>query len=716
MFEKAKWVQFPIDNIDIANKYNPVPYLAKSFGVKNGLRNAILHICGLGEAAYFVNGESIPDSYRPTIPCTPTKTVVYNEYDITALLHEGLNRLGIMLSVNREHSLIHKRTPSAIVQLTLEYDDTTLETIVSNSSFKGNISPIVFNFWTCGEIYDANNEIPDWCDCDFDDSGWSDVTELPNMECLFRTSDCPPIRKISEKAGKEIAPKLFDFGITTAGYVRVRVTGKKGSRIKLNYSERLMPDGQHIDGSAYMKEEKLCPSMYNSDEYVLDGTKNKVFDQYFSIHGFRYVEVVGEYEDILLTAVTCHTDMKKLSSFKCNNMMLNKIHDACVNSILTCLQTFFVDNPKRDMAWVGDQMLSAESTAIIFDCYRVYYENMMMCRDAMRDDGLLPWIVPAIHGECNYENRFLGPDWSGGVIIQVPYYIYKYTNRAEMAETMWGLMDKSLVFFATLSKNGNFLLNKSGTGDWSAVKDGCPLEVAMTVWYRINVLCMLEMAEALGKDTCKYRKLAENIKVEYRNKYVANGKIIGLHISEFILPVYGGILEKDEIPAALEQIVCMIKADNMAFTFGVHGLRMIFDILSTGGYAQIVYDVLINDKVLGYARNITLGYDTVPERFDWEKNGIFSLNHHFFSMVAAWFYKWVAGIQMNGFGYSDVIISPVKIKGIDSFNAEHHGINVCLKDAVITVNSPYAFTLKLNGICKKFSKGEYCFPVDYAIY
>lgn len=712
MFESSRWIRYRVKNTCVAEKYNPSPFLTRSFEVKKALVQAKLCICGFYEAAYFINGRVIPDSYRPTIPCTPSKAVVYNSYNVTELLCDGVNRIGILLAVTRSHPDVAKIAPCAIMQLDLLYADGSLETIVSDNSFKATTSSVVFTYRECGEIHDARLASPfELSRSSTDDSLFECVEVIEDFNCVFRTSDCPPIRKICEKDGVEISHGLFDFQTTTAGYVKVTVSGKKGSRIKLDYSERLLGDGKHVDMSTYMKDKKPCPSTYNSDEYILNGEKDTTFEQFFSIHGFRYVEVTGEYDSIKLCAVVCHTDMKRDSFFSCNNTLLNRIHDACANSIATCTQTFFVDNPKRDAAWVGDQMLSAEATSILFDSYDTHFENMLMCIDSLDDRGAIPSRVPSLGAWC-YDNVFLGPDWSNGVAFLVPYYAYKYFGRREIVDAVWDTMNRSLDFFKTLSKDNNHLLNQYGTGDWSAVKSGCPLEIAMTVYYYNCADIMNQLALALGKDNTQYIALMNDIRCAYREKYVVDGKIQGKHISEFILPAYVGILDDDEIPYAVKTIADMIADDGFAFTFGCHGLRMIFDVLSENGYANLVYKVLTNDKALGYARNIRLGYDTVPERFDWERDGIYSLNHHFFACAAVWFYKYVAGIRINGFGYDDIEISPIHVDGIDSFDCSLHGIRVSLENRVITVSSPYPFSLSYGAESRKCDAGEHCFPFD----
>lgn len=740
MFENAKWIRYPCADADIAAKYNPVPYIAKSFFVKGQVSRAVLNVCGLGQAAYFLNGVPLPDSYRPTIPCTPINMVVYNTFDLTRLLRAGSNRLGMMLSFDRVYCDPRKWVPTAIVQLDISYADGTRETVVSDGSFRAHHSHVVFSMWECGEIHDSNRQIPDWCAPDYDDITWAPVSQSdtiqldpeeadamnrifgidnPNHDYVtpnFRTSDCPPIRKISEKGCVQIGEGLFDFQTTTSGYIRVKATGKKGAWIKLAYAERLTKDKKHVQTRAFRRSQKPCPEMYNADGYILNGTKDQVFDQLFSVHGFRYVEVTGEYDSISLTAVTCHTDMKRVSFFRCDNEMLNKIHDACANSIATCTQTYFVDNPKRDVPWVGDQMLAAESTVMLFDSYDTHYENMLMCKETIAPDGLLSYFAPSLRPFV-YDGIFKGPDWTGAVVFQVPYYVYKYTENPKIVEDMWETMEKSLGFFSRLGEENEFLPNQLGTGDWSPVKEGCPLEVCMTAWYEICVSNMIALGACIGKETGKYKILADNIKKAYRDKYVIDGVIQGSHPTEFLLPAYAGLLSTEEEALAAKTAVEMIRADKMAFTFGVHGLRAVFDVLSRNGYADVIYDVLVNEQELGYAYTIAQGYDTVPERFDYDKDldweedvGGFSMNHFFFSMVAAWFYKWVAGIKVKGFGYHNVEISPEHLTSIREFDASLHGIHVTLKEGKLTVDSPFPFTLKLNGQEKTCERGCHTFP------
>ena len=163
---------------------------------------------------------------------------------------------------------------------------------------------------------------------------------------------------------------------------------------------------------------------------------------------------------------------------------------------------------------------------------------------------------------------------------------------------------------------------------------------------------------------------------------------------------------------AVKKIIEMVKEDGTAITFGTHGNRMFYDLLSEHGYQQFVFDVLTNDKKLGFAQQVKDGMTTLAERYAYAAQDIMSLNHHYLSHVDTWFYKWIAGIKINGFGYNDVVIEPSFVDGIGHVKANLHGIKVEYDKNSIKIDSPYAFTLKLKNSVKHLNMGKYEFSLD----
>lgn len=712
MFEQSKWIgwekEAPVGNTAPASNY-----LAKSFVIRNKPTQAFLYFCALGDGTLFLNGKTIPDLIRPTFPACFSKSIVYRTKDVTSLLQHGRNRLGIILGNYRiNHELYDFSTPlSFIMELRVEYEDGSCETICSDESFQTAPSPLIFSATCCGERQDARLEIPGWCDANFDGSLWKKAIENHPPVGKFRTVKYPPKRILEEIPCKEIAPHLFDCGKTTAGYARAKISGKAGKLIKLNYSERLLPNGEHVDRSAYVKWN--YPDMYNSDEYILDGTPEKIFNQYMGFHGFRYVEVVGEYDSIELTAVVEHTDIKPTASFHCDCEIINRIHEACVNSVLTCCQDVFVDNPKRDAPWIGDTMLSSEVIVSEFDSKELLLETARLCHDYQRPNGELPYDVPGVEGQ--YQKRFSGPDWGASVVFQIVWWLYRYTGDLKPFLEFQKDLEKTMTFFASIADADGYIGDPDyATGDWSSLHR-CVRgrnDIMSNVYYCWDAEIMAELSERCGLERKTYDDLAEKIKLAFRNRYMPQGKFEEVSVSELIVLAARGFFEKKEMPEIIERIQKRIWEDDNLITFGVHGIKMLWELLAEHDCIQYLFDLVTNANGLGYAKNAKDGLTALTERFDYsgyDFAGIFSMNHHFFCMVDTFFYRRLAGIMVNDVARGDVVIAPAFIEGIHRLEAEFCGIHVSYDEKILYVQSPFMFTLEDKNGKKKYPAGTYTF-------
>lgn len=550
MFEKSKWIEYKSESPGDSICTTPAPYIAKTFMLREKPEKAILNIVAVGDAAYFINGKRIPDSLRPTYASDYKKSAIYNVFDITSELCAGKNRLGAILGCFRtKQSVYGFLLPRMLIaELDVIYSDGSFETVVSDESFKGADSHLLFTATLCGERQDARLEIPGWCDAEFNDEKWNnvEVTDLPNIK--FRTTDCPPKRIISERKFKEIAPNLFDCGITTSGYAKAKISGKAGNLIKLTYSERLLPDKMHIDSSQMTKGQ--YPDMFNSDEYILDGTKGKEYNQYMAFHGFRYVEVTGDYDEIELTAVTEHTDIKETAYFECDNDIINKIHFSCVNSVLTCCQDVFVDNPKRDASWVGDTMLSSEVILSEFDSKSVLLETARHCYESMNESGRIPDCVPSC-SKWGFGKRFSGPDWGNSVVFQIVFYIYKYFGDIKPFMDFKKNLDRSLEFFAEMAEDDGYIADEEyATGDWSCLHASTEArkDIMSNVYYKWDLEIMAELSSICGYDSKPYKLLAEKIKKAFRARYMPGGRFEEVSVSELITLAARGFFEKMNCP------------------------------------------------------------------------------------------------------------------------------------------------------------------------
>ena len=97
-----------------------------------------------------------------------------------------------------------------------------------------------------GERYDANKEIPGWCEADFDDAGWKPATVYsPNL--MVSAEMVEPNRQIQEVepvAIDEVKPGVYrvHLGANVTGWLEANVRGKPGDEIEFKFSERIAND------------------------------------------------------------------------------------------------------------------------------------------------------------------------------------------------------------------------------------------------------------------------------------------------------------------------------------------------------------------------------------------------------------------------------------------------------------------------------------------
>ena len=161
----------------------------------------------------------------------------------------------------------------------LNYGDHT-ETFEADESFRTHPSPILFDDERCGEIYDARLEIPGWSEPDFDDSTWRAAIRADTPRGETRIYSAEPIVVDRAVAPVKIGPGkvslwpsprpnlpvypvpedepkegyLYDFGINSAGNVRLKIRGQRGQKVILRFGELLAPHLVTPDASRHLHQ------------------------------------------------------------------------------------------------------------------------------------------------------------------------------------------------------------------------------------------------------------------------------------------------------------------------------------------------------------------------------------------------------------------------------------------------------------------------------
>ena len=146
------------------------PLFRKEFQVEGKIRRATLYASALGVYRFSINGRPVGNDYFTPDWTDYRKRVYYNTYDVTDLLGEGPNAIGGVLGSGWYSGAIgwelrhnnYGDHPRLLAQLEIEREDGSVQTIVTDSTWKTAWGPYVEGEFLAGETYDATKEIPGW--------------------------------------------------------------------------------------------------------------------------------------------------------------------------------------------------------------------------------------------------------------------------------------------------------------------------------------------------------------------------------------------------------------------------------------------------------------------------------------------------------------------------------------------------------------------------
>lgn len=706
---KAKWITKKEHKYDV---YSPegvpfgknyviayAPLFRKEFKVDRKIKRARAYISGLGLYELYINGEKIGDRVLDPGQTDYKKRVLYTVYDVTKNIKNGQNAIGIILGNGRYVKDYGYDFPKLIFQLLIEYEDEIQDFIISDYTWKTTYGPITLNSLYHGEVYDARKEIPKWNLPNFNDENWENAIEVEGPGGKLVSEIFPPI-KVNKiiKPLRMWSPKpqvyIYDFGQNFTGWVKIRINNSlEGTEIKIRYAELINEDGTlNTSTNRTAKAE---------DIYITKGEKIEIYEPRFTYHGFRYVEILG-YPDIPtledIEGKVVYSAVQPISKFISSNDLINKIHQNIIWGQLSNLMSIPTDCPQRDerMGWMGDAQLSAEEAIYNFDMISFYKKYLNDIKDAQREDGSIPDVVPP------YWSLYPGdPAWSTAYIT-IAWYLYQYYGDKYILEDHYEGFKKYINFLCKLAPN--FILNFYKYGDWCQPGTVKPKDFSgefISTWYFYHdVLILSKIAMILNRkeDYEYFSNLADTIKKAFNNKFLKEKFYscipygldqesleniieeypeevkemmrqhftimlsLGMFTSQTIntLPLYLNMVPENNRMEVLNTLINDIKVlHDYHLDTGIVGTRYIFDVLSDNGYSELAYKVVTQKTYPSFGYMIEEGATTLWER--WEKltsNGMNSHNHIMFGSVDAWFYKYLVGIRVKDKGWSKILIEP----------------------------------------------------------
>ncbi len=742
IFQNARWISTSDTRPGkLIGVQTPSLRARRCFRLEKKPARATAYISGLGAFVLYINGKRVSDERLSPAFTNYLQTVFYCEYDVTELLSEGDNFVCVEVgagffnqSTYDGWSFAHSPWRDFEKLIFALFADGE-ELLVSDRHWRvSRTGPRLNTQIRQGETYDSR--LADgWLCGDFDDSSWQSafLTRIPGGEMKKQTM--PPIR-VKERISPISSMRssmgvIYDFGKNISGNVRIRARGKRGDTLSIKYGERII--GGELDDMIVrwgIKNSDIH-SLEFGDRYVFSGDGTEQWQAEFVYYGFRYALVSGAAEIEEIEADFLYTDFRERGGFHCSEERYNWLVCAGLNSFLSNFHGFSEDCPHREKnGWTGDAAISVDHAVYRFDMTECYRKWLSDITDAQLKSGQLPAIAPtAIYGYTWGS----GPAWDHALFV-IPDTVYRQTGDDSLFD---GIIDAGIKYFEYAKKyeDENSLV-MFGLSDWCS-----PLEITeeemgdvlggfdtsgrkrMAVatnrfsdscYYYKNLSLFADgLSRRLDLRADEYRTRAQKVLSGIRKMYLKDGRIDNDTQSALSMAIHFGVVEGEEASLVAARLAEKVKAGGYKMECGILGTKALFNVLADYGYFDICREMLAIEDYPSYGFWHRHGLMTFPEL--WEiADG--SRNHHMYSDIVNWVYRYIGGIQNLGVAYDVCRISPYlfdKKCGAESFTETPKG-RISVKwsredvdfTAEITIPEGCSATLSVGGVDRRLSVGE----------
>ncbi|HEX2975897.1 MAG TPA: family 78 glycoside hydrolase catalytic domain, partial [Bacteroidales bacterium] len=512
---KAKWIEMEADT----QRYSPSPHFRKEFSVTKKIADAKLYVTSHGYYEMHMNGKKVGDQVLTPGWTTYGKRIQYQVYDVTGQVNSGRNAIGAVLGDGwyrgtlawGNNWAVYGKRLGLLAQLRIRYTDGSEELIITDDSWKcNNDGAIRMSDIYNGETYDATKKLTGWNLPGYDESKWNKV-RIGNYKNNIVASEGAEIRKIQEIKPVRVfrSPKgslLVDMGQNMVGFVRLKVSGPKGTVVTLRHAEVLDKYGEFYTANLRSAKCQLT--------YTLAGSGEETYEPRFTFMGFRFVEVTGFPGTLTadnITGVVVHSDMKPTGNYESSNALVNQLQ----HNIQWGQKGNFVDVPtdcpQRDerLGWTGDAQAFCRTAAFNFDVSSFFTKWLKDLALDQKQGGEVPDVIPDILNKQDATSAQPSAGW-GDVSVIVPWTMYTVYGDKNLLETQYPSMKRWVEYIR--KKAGDSYQWKGGSkyGDWlfyhppvnnhTAADGYTEPDFVATAFYAYSASLLSQAAKVLGND------------------------------------------------------------------------------------------------------------------------------------------------------------------------------------------------------------------------
>ncbi len=662
----------------------PARYLRNEFNLDKGIKSACITASATGIYDLRVNGHLIGNDYFKPGWTDYNQRIYTHTFDVSKLVQQDANAIGAVLADGWYSGYIgwngvrdwYGKKLRFLAQIDIEYTDGTTERIETSRNWKASTGPVLEADFLQGELYDARKENAGWDQPGFDDSGWDRGNITKQMDAKLEVHPGVPVEVYKEHKPKSITePRkgqyLFDFGTNFAGFTRLKINARRGSKIRIYHGERL-----NEDGTLYRENLRSARAM---DTYICKGGESETWEPRFTFHGFQYALVTGLKEKptkASLTGIEITLATPDAGTFKTSDKQTNTLYRNIRQTQRANFIEIPTDCPQRDerLGWTGDAQIYIRAASYNNDIAAFFKKWLVDLEDAQNDEGAYPSVAPHL----DVANWFGVAAWADAGII-CPHTFYDTYGDTRILAQHYPAMKKYMAFLHRYARKhlsptrfysdtqGHGLWD--GFGDWLSIQADTPGEVVSTAYYAKVAAQFAEIAEILGKnkDASTWTKRAAQIRKAFVKAYVDdNGKIMGDTQTAYVLALAFDLLDDETLrQEAADHLVERLRERDWRLSTGFLGTKDLMPTLTRINRTDIAYKLLQNNDFPSWGFSIKHGATSIWERWNgWTPDegfgpvGMNSFAHYSFGAVCEWMFSVMAGITPLEPGYRRVAIRP----------------------------------------------------------
>lgn len=700
LFEAADWratwiePELPED----PKKSEPAPMLRRSFRLSGQPARARAYVTSHGLYEMSLNGQRVGDQVFTPGWTSYNHWLQYQTYDVTGLLRNGENAVGVMLGNGWYRGNlawagkrnVYGERLALLAQIVVTYQDGREEIIGTDQQWKSATGPLLMSEIYHGETYDARLEKDGWAAPGYADQQWSGVKTASYRKDNLFAPPGPAVRKIEElrpvrifktPAGETVA----DLGQNMVGWVRLKAQGPAGTTITLRHAEVL-------DKAGNFYTENLRAAKATA-QYTLRGGGPETFEPRFTFFGFRYVAVSGYPGELTpenLTGVVVHSAMARTSEFATSSRLINQLQHNIIWGQKGNFLDVPTDCPQRDerLGWTGDAQVFARTAAFNMDVAGFFVKWL---RDVAADQypsGSVPHVIPDVLGTAE-KPAGGSAAWADASVI-IPWTMYLAYGDQRFLADQYASMTKWVGYMQQRAGDDFIWDGDQHFGDWLAfatTRSDYPgattgKDLIATAFFAYSTGLVEQAARILGKndDAAKYAELQAKIKAAFCREFVtATGRVGEDTQTAYTLALHFDLLPEELRPLAARRLARDVR-ERKHLTTGFVGTPYLCHVLTRFGYLDEAFLLLNREQYPSWLYPVRQGATTIWERWDGQKpdgtfqdKGMNSFNHYAYGAIGEWMYRVMAGIEIDPAqpGYRHILIQPHPGGGFTHVSAAH---------------------------------------------